>query len=186
MTEARTTAYIGQPLRRREDFKFITGKGLYTDDVKLAPGTLHVAFLRSPHAHATIKRVDVCAATRAPGIRLVLSGADLAGKIGSIVPNWILPGSKVPDRPVVAVDRVRFIGEEQVPGIRSLFQQTPSPTNPIGVKGIGESGAIAAPPCIVHAVLDALTPFNITHLDMPLTPPRIWSAIQQARTGASR
>ena len=72
---------------------------------------------------------------------------------------------------------------EHVPGIRSLFQQTPSPTNPIGVKGIGESGAIAAPPCIVHAVLDALTPFGITHLDMPMTPPRIWSAVQQARAG---
>ena len=75
---------------------------------------------------------------------------------------------------------------EHVPGIRSLFQQTPSPTNPIGVKGIGESGTIAAPPCIVHAVLDALAPFNIAHLDMPLTPPRIWSAVQQARTGAAK
>jgi carbon-monoxide dehydrogenase large subunit len=75
---------------------------------------------------------------------------------------------------------------EHVPRIRSLFQQTPSPTNPIGVKGIGESGAIAAPPCIVHAVLDALAPFNISHLDMPLTPPRLWSAIQQASAGATR
>jgi carbon-monoxide dehydrogenase large subunit len=75
---------------------------------------------------------------------------------------------------------------EHVPGIRSLFQQTPSPTNPIGVKGIGESGAIAAPPCIVHAVLDALSPFGIKHLDMPMTPPRVWSAVQSARAGASR
>ena len=75
---------------------------------------------------------------------------------------------------------------EHVPSIRSLFQQTPSPTNPIGVKGIGESGSIAAPPCMVHAVLDALSPFGIKHLDMPMTPPRVWSAIQNARTGASR
>jgi carbon-monoxide dehydrogenase large subunit len=72
---------------------------------------------------------------------------------------------------------------ESVPNIRSLFQVTPSPTNPIGVKGIGENGSIAAPPTIVHAVLDALSPFGITHLDMPLTPPRIWSAIQIARSG---
>jgi hypothetical protein len=42
---------------------------------------------------------------------LALSGADLAGKIGAIVPNWIIPGTKVPDRPVVAIDRVRFVGE---------------------------------------------------------------------------
>jgi carbon-monoxide dehydrogenase large subunit len=71
---------------------------------------------------------------------------------------------------------------ENVPNILSLFQETPSPTNPIGVKGIGESGSIAAPPCMVHAVLDALSPFGIKHLDMPLTPPRIWLAIT-ARAG---
>ncbi|HZC95987.1 MAG TPA: molybdopterin cofactor-binding domain-containing protein, partial [Bradyrhizobium sp.] len=75
---------------------------------------------------------------------------------------------------------------EHVPKIRSLFQETPSPTNPIGVKGIGESGSIAAPPCMVHAVLDALAPFGISHLDMPMTPPRIWSAIEAARTGATQ
>jgi carbon-monoxide dehydrogenase large subunit len=75
---------------------------------------------------------------------------------------------------------------EHVPSIRSLFQETPSPTNPIGVKGIGENGSIAAPPCMVHAVLDALSPFGIKHLDMPMTPPRVWSAIRTARAGAGR
>jgi aerobic carbon-monoxide dehydrogenase large subunit len=73
-----------------------------------------------------------------------------------------------------------------VPYIRAFFQETPSPTNPIGVKGIGESGSIAAPPCVVHAVLDALSPFSIKHLDMPLTPPRVWSAINSARAGAGK
>jgi aerobic carbon-monoxide dehydrogenase large subunit len=110
MTEAPAISYIGQSLRRREDFKFITGQGRYTDDLKV-PGMLHLAILRSPHAHAVINRVDLTAARAAPGVRLVLSGADLAGKIGSIVPNWIIPGTKVPDRPVVAIDRVRFVGE---------------------------------------------------------------------------
>jgi aerobic carbon-monoxide dehydrogenase large subunit len=70
---------------------------------------------------------------------------------------------------------------ESVPDIRSQFQETPSTTNPLGVKGIGESGSIGAPPTIVHAVLDALAPFGITHLDMPLTPPKIWAAIRAAR-----
>jgi len=50
---------------------------------------------------------------------------------------------------------------DSLPKIRSQFQQTPSPTNPLGVKGIGESGAIGAPPTIVHAVLDALVPFGL-------------------------
>src|ERR1700730_15324962 len=110
MTEAPAISSIGQSLRRREDFKFITGQGRYTDDLKV-PGMLHLAILRSPHAHAVINGVDLTAAKVAPGVRLVLSGADLAGKIGSIVPNWIIPGTKVPDRPVVAIDRVRFVGE---------------------------------------------------------------------------
>ena len=110
MTEAAASTYIGQPLRRREDFKFITGKGRYVDDIKV-PGMLHMAMLRSPHAHAVIKRIDLAAAKAAPGVRVALSGADLVGKIGPIVPNWIMPGTKVPERPVVAIDRVRFVGE---------------------------------------------------------------------------
>lgn len=75
---------------------------------------------------------------------------------------------------------------ENVPNIRSSFQITPSPTNPIGVKGVGESGSIAAPPTIVHAVLDALAPFGIKHLDMPMTAPRVWDAVQSARAGAGQ
>ena len=51
-------AYVGQPLKRREDFKFLTGKGRYVDDIKL-PGMLYVAIARSPHAHAIIGNVDL-------------------------------------------------------------------------------------------------------------------------------
>jgi aerobic carbon-monoxide dehydrogenase large subunit len=101
---------IGRPFRRREDKKFLTGKGRYVDDIRL-PGTLHLAILRSPHAHAVIRGVDLTKARAVAGVRLALAGADLVGKIGNIRPNWILPGTKVPDRPVLAVDRVRFVGE---------------------------------------------------------------------------
>jgi carbon-monoxide dehydrogenase large subunit len=58
---------------------------------------------------------------------------------------------------------------------------TPSPLNPLGAKGIGESGVIGPPPALVNAVLDALRPIGVDHLDMPLTPPRVWAAIQEAR-----
>src|SRR5271168_5472733 len=94
---AQLKPYVGQPLRRREDFKFLTGNGRYVDDIKL-PGMLHLAILRSPHAHALITRIDLAAASTAAGVRLALAGADLAGKIRSIKPNWILPGTRVPDR----------------------------------------------------------------------------------------
>src|SRR6201984_2535506 len=102
--------YTGQPVRRREDFKFLTGKGRYVDDIKL-PDMVYMAIARSPHAHAIIKSLELGSAKAAPGVRLVLAGKDLDGKIGPIVPNWILPGSKVPFRPVIATDRVRFVGE---------------------------------------------------------------------------
>jgi len=103
-------AYIGQPIRRREDFRFITGQGRYVDDIQIA-GLLRMAILRSPHAHAVIRRVDTSRARRAEGVQLVLSGKDLDGRIGAIAPNWIVPGTKVPHRPVLAIDRVRFVGE---------------------------------------------------------------------------
>jgi carbon-monoxide dehydrogenase large subunit len=60
---------------------------------------------------------------------------------------------------------------------------TPSPVNPLGVKGAGEAGTIASTAATANAVIDALAPFGITHLDMPLTPARIWGAIQQAKGG---
>ena len=59
--------------------------------------------------------------------------------------------------------------------------ETPSPVNPLGVKGCGEAGTIGSTPAVVNAVIDALAPLGVTHLDMPLTAPRVWSAIQQAR-----
>ncbi len=58
---------------------------------------------------------------------------------------------------------------------------TPSPVNPLGVKGAGETGTIASTPAIANAVLDALAPFGIQHIDMPLTPARIWDALQAGR-----
>jgi carbon-monoxide dehydrogenase large subunit len=58
---------------------------------------------------------------------------------------------------------------------------TPSPVNPLGVKGVGEAGTIGSTPALVNAVVDALSPFGVRHVDMPLTPHRIWSALESAR-----
>src|SRR5712671_2563234 len=105
-----STPYVGRSLRRREDRKFLTGKGRYVDDIRV-PGMLYLAILRSPHAHARITAVDLSAARAAAGVRLALAGADLTGSIGNVKPNWIIPGTVVPQRPVMAVDKVRFLGE---------------------------------------------------------------------------
>ncbi len=66
-----------------------------------------------------------------------------------------------------------------VPDMEILSTVTPSPHNPLGVKGIGETGAIASTVTIYNAVIDALTPLGVTRLEMPLTPERVWRAIQQ-------
>jgi carbon-monoxide dehydrogenase large subunit len=62
---------------------------------------------------------------------------------------------------------------------------TPSPHNPLGVKGVGEMGTIASTPTIVNAVMDALAPLGITHIDMPLTADKIYNAIQSANGGGN-
>jgi len=70
---------------------------------------------------------------------------------------------------------------EDLPAFETDHTVTPTPVNALGVKGIGEAGAIGAPPAIVNAVVDALAPFGIRHLDMPLKGETVWRAIQQAR-----
>jgi carbon-monoxide dehydrogenase large subunit len=67
-----------------------------------------------------------------------------------------------------------------VPAIESYLVCTPSPANPLGVKGMGESGTIGVTPALVNAVMDALRPYGVRHLDMPLTAEKIWTAIHRA------
>ena len=64
------------------------------------------------------------------------------------------------------------------------YTVTPSPHHPIGAKGVGESATVGSPPCIVNAVVDALKPFGVKHIDMPMTPSRVWEAIQAAKVNA--
>jgi aerobic carbon-monoxide dehydrogenase large subunit len=62
---------------------------------------------------------------------------------------------------------------------------TPSPHHPIGAKGVGESATVGSPPCIVNAVVDALKPFGVRHIDMPMTPGRVWEAIQKGKQASA-
>ena len=102
---------FGASIKRREDPRFITGKGNYTDDIVL-PGTTHAAFVRSPHAHAIIRSIDVSAAEALPGVRAVFTGAHLASAgVNGIPVGWLLPDIKLPPRPSLALDRVRHVGE---------------------------------------------------------------------------
>jgi aerobic carbon-monoxide dehydrogenase large subunit len=67
-----------------------------------------------------------------------------------------------------------------LPAFETIRTQTPTPLNPLGAKGIGESGTVGATPAVQNAVVDALAHLGVTHIDMPLTPERVWRAIQAA------
>jgi carbon-monoxide dehydrogenase large subunit len=107
---------IGKPLLRREDYRFLTGAGQYTDDVVL-PGQTYGVFLRSPYAHARIKSIDTAAALKAPGVVKIFTGADLAdAKVGGLPCGWLIhskDGSpmKEPPHPVLAQGKVRYVGD---------------------------------------------------------------------------
>ena len=72
-----------------------------------------------------------------------------------------------------------------MPDIEVLMEEVPCKTNPIGVKGIGESGTIGAPPTIINAIIDALKPLGVDQIDMPATPLRVWEAIGRAKGKAA-
>jgi aerobic carbon-monoxide dehydrogenase large subunit len=108
---------IGQPLRRREDARFLTGAGQYTDDVVLH-GQSYGFFLRSPYAHARIKSIDLDKAKAAPGVLNIFTGADLAeAKVGGLPCGWLITSKdgtpmKEPAHPVLAQGKVRHVGDQ--------------------------------------------------------------------------
>jgi aerobic carbon-monoxide dehydrogenase large subunit len=73
----------------------------------------------------------------------------------------------------------------ELPPIEAVEMVTPTPVNPLGVKGIGESGTIGATPAVHNAVIDALAPYGIRHIDMPVNGENVWRALQAARNGGS-
>jgi aerobic carbon-monoxide dehydrogenase large subunit len=102
---------IGAARLRKEDARLITGRTTWTDNIVL-PGLLHLAFVRSPFAHAKIKNVDVSAALQIPGVIAAYSGADFAAEQGSLPCAWpVTEDIVIPAHPAMAVDEVRYVGE---------------------------------------------------------------------------
>ncbi|NDU76074.1 molybdopterin-dependent oxidoreductase [Actinomadura sp. DSM 109109] len=106
-----TVQEVGSPRKRSEDARLITGRTRWTDNMTPA-GTLHVAFLRSPHAHARITGIDTAPAKERPGVVAVFGGRDLAAEQGSLPCAWVVTEDmKHPAHPPMAVDEVRYVGE---------------------------------------------------------------------------
>ncbi|MHA6803522.1 xanthine dehydrogenase family protein molybdopterin-binding subunit [Salinifilum ghardaiensis] len=110
MTETLRPA-VGTPVPRKEDRPLVQGKATWTDTIT-PPGTMHVAVLRSPFAHARITALDTAAAAELPGVVAAFSGADLAGEWAGIPCAWpVTEEIHLPEHPPMAVDTVRFAGE---------------------------------------------------------------------------
>ena len=107
-----TTRIFGSGIRRREDPRLITGRATYTDDITL-PDTIHAAILRSPHAHARIRRIDTSRAAQQEGVVAVFTGADIEGVLQPLPCAWLIPNSdiKAVAHPAIARDVVRYVGD---------------------------------------------------------------------------
>ncbi|HZR86796.1 MAG TPA: xanthine dehydrogenase family protein molybdopterin-binding subunit [Bradyrhizobium sp.] len=107
---------IGASVVRKEDKRFITGKGRYVDDIKLV-GMTHAHFIRSPHAHAKVKNIDPSEALKMPGVIAVLNGKELVDdKVGNLICGWAITSKdgspmKMGAWPALAPETVRFVGQ---------------------------------------------------------------------------
>jgi carbon-monoxide dehydrogenase large subunit len=107
--------YTGQPLKRFEDPKLVTGQGSFVDDIQL-PDMLHAAIVRSSHAHARIRAIDVARARNMVGVVAVLTGSDIAGVLGDVPTRAMSGGWEVDEmhpveQPVLARDKVCYVGQ---------------------------------------------------------------------------
>src|SRR6266853_3651133 len=108
--ERKPNAYVGSPVERVEDLRFLRGRGQYVDDLT-RPGLLHAAILRSSVAHGLILAIDVTAARAMPGVRAVITAADLGAAVPTIpLRQEPLPELKRYQQPVIADRKVRYVG----------------------------------------------------------------------------
>ncbi len=126
-TDLANLPHIGEAVRRKEDVRFLTGAGNYTDDINVA-GQTHAVFVRSPHAHAKINSVDVAAAEAMPGVVKVYTGADLEGQMGGLPCGWLITDTdgqpmKEPPHPVLAQGKARYVGDHVAMVVAETLQQ---------------------------------------------------------------
>ncbi len=138
---------IGTPVRRREDYRFLTGQGTYTDDIN-RPGQLYAYILRSPHANARIAGIDTAAAAAAPGVAAVFTGKDMAADgVGGLPCGWQIhskDGSPMiePPHPPLIMDRVRHVGDQVAVVIADTLAQAREAAELIQVDYAEEPAAI--------------------------------------------
>ncbi|HYD30192.1 MAG TPA: xanthine dehydrogenase family protein molybdopterin-binding subunit [Azospirillaceae bacterium] len=174
---------IGARVRRREDLRFLTGRGKYTDDIN-RPGQTYAYILRSPLAHARIRAVDTSAARTEPGVIAVLTGADMtADKVGGLPTGWLITSKdglpmREPKHPAMAGDTVRHVGDTVAVVIAETRVQAKDAAEKV-VVDYEELPAVASP---TAALEDGAPP---VHADAPNNLCFDWHLGDQAATDAA-
>jgi carbon-monoxide dehydrogenase large subunit len=173
--------FIGKAVKRKEDARFLTGAGQYTDDVVM-PNQAHAYFLRSPHAHAKIRGIDTRAAKAAPGVVAIYTGADLEG-VNGLPCGWLITSTdgtpmKEPKHAVLATDKVRYVGDHVALVIAETREQAKDAAEMIDVD-------YDALPAVVN-VVDALQPgAPQVHAEAPGNRCYHWALGDKAATDAA-
>src|SRR5580693_64215 len=133
---------IGASVVRKEDKRFITGKGRYVDDIKLT-GMTFAHFVRTPHAHAKVKSIDSSAAMKMPGVIAVLTGQEIVDdKVGNLICGWAITSKdgspmKMGAWPAMAPETVRFVGQTVAPpsnpARRNCIRKPPATSSMTGI-----------------------------------------------------
>ena len=182
MSAPASSGGVGDRVQRVEDFRFLTGKGNYTDDI-VRPRQLYAYMLRSPFAHAKITSIDTAAARKAPGVVAVYTGKDLAdAKVGGIPCGWQITnkdGSKMkePAHPALAQGKVRHVGDQVAMVVAESKEQARAGAAAINV----EYEELPA----VISMTDALSSATQVHDDAPNNTCFDWALGDAAATDAA-
>jgi len=177
------TSAIGAAIRRKEDARFLTGAGQFTDDVRV-PNQTYAYFLRSPHAHAKIRKIEKTAAAKAPGVVGIFTGSDLAAaNVNGLPCGWLITDvngqpMKEPPHPALAQGKVRYVGDQVAVVIAETYTQAKDAAEKIEVD-------YETLPAVIDAV-DALKKgAPVVHEAAPDNRCYLWSLGDKAATDAA-
>ena len=174
---------IGASIRRKEDYRFLTGNGHYLDDMVL-PRQTYACFVRSPHAHATINGIDISEASAAPGVVGVFTGKDLeADGVNPLICGWGITDKNgnphlAPAHPVLATETVRYVGDQVAVVIAETLDQARDAAELVAVD-YAELPAVSAP----KTAMDPASP--LVHADVPKNLCYDWELGDKAATDAA-
>jgi carbon-monoxide dehydrogenase large subunit len=176
------SSLIGARVTRKEDYRFLTGAGQYTDDVQM-PNQAYAAFVRSPHAHARIRSIKTEKAKQAPGVIGVFTGQDLAGaKVGGLPCGWLITDvngqpMKEPPHPCLAQGKARHVGDQVAVVVADTLAQARDAAELVEVD-------YEVLPAVVDAAA-ARTSKTLVHDDVPQNTCYVWALGDKAACDAA-